>query len=59
MPHSHHHPTRGETHGHRHATHAIAGRPTFSLLRLSAWERLGGSAALLSGLWLLVIIVLL
>lgn len=28
--------------------------PTFSLLRLSVWQRLAGSAALLAALWLMV-----
>ena len=32
--------------------------PTFSLLRLSAFERLMGAAVLLAGLWLLVFVVL-
>ncbi|WP_153245847.1 hypothetical protein [Microvirga brassicacearum] len=54
MPHSHHphHDAGSNTH------HAVAGQPTFSLLRLSAWERLAGSAMLLGGLWLLVFLVL-
>jgi len=54
MPHHHHHhePSRG------HAVHAVAGQPTFSLLRLAAWERLLGSTLLLTGLWLLVFLVL-
>ncbi|MFC4174736.1 hypothetical protein ACFOYU_22230 [Microvirga sp. GCM10011540] len=50
MPHSHHH--------HDHAHRAVAAAPTFSLLRLSAWERLGGAAILLADLWLLVFWVL-
>ena len=45
MPHDHHH---------RHAPRVIAADPTFSLLRLSAWQRLAGAAVGLSGLWLLV-----
>jgi hypothetical protein len=45
MSHGHHH-----THEHR----AIASAPTFSLLRLSAWQRLAGAALVLSVLWLLV-----
>ena len=45
MPHDHHH---------RHAPRVIAAEPTFSLLRLSAWQRLAGAAVGLSGLWLLV-----
>jgi hypothetical protein len=58
MPHSHrpHHDAASNTH--HHAVHAVAGQPTFSLLRLSAWERLAGSAMLLGGLWLLVFLVL-
>ena len=48
MPHSHHH------HEHR----AIAAAPTFSLLRLSAWGRLAGAAAILGALWLLVFLVM-
>jgi len=32
----------------------MAATPTFSLLRLSAWQRLAGAAALLGGLWLMV-----
>jgi hypothetical protein len=38
--------------------HAVAGKPTFSLLRVSAAERLLGSALLIGGLWLLVFLVL-
>ncbi|HLM41371.1 MAG TPA: hypothetical protein VK434_17490 [Microvirga sp.] len=45
MPHDHHH---------RHAPRVIAAEPTFSLLRLSAWQRLAGAAVGLGGLWLLV-----
>ena len=44
MPHAHHH----------HAHRAVAARPTFSLLRLSAWQRLAGAAVAVGGLWLLV-----
>jgi hypothetical protein len=43
---------------HHHAPRAIAAAPTFSLLRLSAWERLAGAAVILGGLWLLVFLVL-
>jgi hypothetical protein len=50
MAHHHHH--------HHHAPRAVAAAPTFSLLRLSAWERLAGAGLLLSGLWLLVFLVL-
>jgi hypothetical protein len=48
MAHRHHH----------HAPRAIAAAPTFSLLRLSAWERLAGAGILLAGLWLLILLVL-
>jgi hypothetical protein len=54
--HHHHHADDAPAHG--HAVHAVAGPPTFSLLRLSAVERLLGSALLLGGLWLLVFLVL-
>ena len=50
MPHSHQQ--------HQHASHAIAGKPTFSLLRLAAWQRVAGTAVILLGLWLLVLAVL-
>jgi len=45
-------------HHHDHAPRAIATAPTFSLLRLSAWDRLAGAGLVLSGLWLLVFLVL-
>jgi len=45
-------------HHHHHAPRAIAAAPTFSLLRLSAWERLAGAGILLAGLWLLILLVL-
>jgi hypothetical protein len=45
MPHDHHH---------HHAPRVIAAEPTFSLLRLSAGQRLAGAGVGLSGLWLLV-----
>jgi hypothetical protein len=48
MPHSHHH----------HAHRAVAAAPTFSLLRLSALERMAGAVVVLGGLWLLVFLVL-
>lgn len=48
MPHDHHH----------HAPRAVATDPTFSLLRLSVWERVAGAAVALSGLWLLVFLVM-
>jgi hypothetical protein len=47
MSHSHHH------HAHKHR--AVAATPTFSLLRLSVGQRLAGSAAVLAGLWLMVL----
>ena len=43
---------------HRHAHRAIAATPTFSLLRLSAWQRLTGAVFVLGALWLLVLMVL-
>lgn len=43
---------------HHHAPHAVASDPTFSLLRLSAWQRLVGAGAVLGVLWLLVLLVL-
>ncbi|MBM6594897.1 hypothetical protein [Microvirga pudoricolor] len=43
---------------HPHRTHAVAAAPTFSLLRLSAWERLAGASVLLGALWVLVLLVL-
>jgi hypothetical protein len=49
MPKHHHHDGR---------SHASAATPTFSLLRLSAAERLAGSGVVLAGLWLLVYAVL-
>ena len=45
-------------HHHDHAPRAIAAAPTFSLLRLSALERLAGAGLVLGGLWLLVFLVL-
>jgi hypothetical protein len=48
MSHDHHH----------HAPRAIAAAPTFSLLRMSAWERLTGAGILLGVLWLLILMVL-
>ncbi|MBB4041033.1 hypothetical protein GGR34_002696 [Microvirga flocculans] len=49
MSHDHHH-----HHHHAHGHRAMAAAPTFSLLRLSAGQRLAGAAVLLLGLWLLV-----
>ncbi|HEV2604201.1 MAG TPA: hypothetical protein VGU24_11125 [Microvirga sp.] len=45
-------------HTHDHAPHARAARPTLSLLRLSAGERLLGVAGVILGLWALVWLVL-
>ncbi|WP_165820110.1 hypothetical protein [Microvirga sp. KLBC 81] len=53
MSHSHHH---GHHHGHEHR--ALAAAPTFSLLRLSVWQRLAGAAVLLGALWLMVLQVM-
>ncbi len=39
---------------HNHEHRAIAAAPTFSLLRLSIWQRLAGAAVGLGVLWLLV-----
>jgi hypothetical protein len=50
MSHGHHH--------HHHAHRAIAAAPTFSLLRLSVAQRVAGSAAILAGLWLMVLSVM-
>ena len=50
MSHGHHH----HTHTHAHEHRAIAAAPTFSLLRLSAGQRLAGAAFILLALWLLV-----
>jgi hypothetical protein len=58
MSHSHHH---GHHHGHEHRVHehrVLAADPTFSLLRLSVWQRLAGAAVLLSALWLVVLQVM-
>jgi hypothetical protein len=62
--HHHGHEHHGHGHsGHEHRTHehrdhelrALAAAPTFSLLRLSVWQRLTGAAALLASLWLMVL----
>ena len=53
MSHGHHHHPAHEHHAHAHR--AIAAAPTFSLLRLSVGQRLAGSAAILAGLWLMVL----
>jgi hypothetical protein len=58
MSHSHHH----HGHGHEHRVHdqrghghrVLAAAPTFSLLRLSVWQRLAGAAVLLGALWLMI-----
>jgi hypothetical protein len=47
-----------DQHHHSHRHHASAAAPTFSLLRLSAAERLIGSGVILAVLWLLVYAVL-
>lgn len=53
-PHEHHH----HHHAGHHAPHAVAAAPTFSLLRLSALERMAGAGLMLAVLWLLVLLVL-
>jgi hypothetical protein len=56
MSHGHHHHAH-ERHSHEHHAHehrAIAAAPTFSLLRLSAGQRIAGAAVVLLVLWLLV-----
>jgi hypothetical protein len=46
-------------HQHHHVqSHATAASPTFSLLRLSAGQRLAGAGIVLAGLWCLVLMVL-
>jgi hypothetical protein len=45
--HAHHH---GHSHGHDH-THRVAMKPPFSLLRMSAVERIGAAAVLVVLLW--------
>ncbi len=45
-------------HGHDHARHAAATRPTLSLLRLSAGQRLLGVAGMIALLWALVWLIL-
>ena len=50
MPHDHHH--------HHHEHRAVAAAPTFSLLRLSVWQRLAGTGLALGVLWLLVFAVM-
>ena len=40
MPRDHHHHHGAHAHARHHAHRAVAGQPTFSLLRLSALERL-------------------
>ncbi len=51
MPHDHHHPYKEH-----HEPHARGPRPAlrWSLLRISAGQRLGGAAGLLGLLWLCV-----
>ncbi len=48
IPHAHTH--HGHLHGHAH-THRAAMTPSFSLLRLSAVERIGSAAVLVLLLW--------
>ena len=45
-------------HHHDHGHRAVAAAPTFSLLRLSIWQRLAGAAIALGVLWLMVLQVL-
>jgi hypothetical protein len=45
-------------HHHHHAPRVVAAEPTFSLLRLSVWERLTGAGLALGALWLMVFLVL-
>lgn len=52
--HSHHH-----HHGHGHSHGRVAHAPAWSLLRLSALERLGLAGGLVALLWLAVIAVML
>ena len=57
MSHSRH----GHHHSHEHRSHqprVIAADPTFSLLRLSIWQRLAGAGIALAVLWLLVLQVM-
>lgn len=71
MSHSHSHDHHGHQHGHGHHAHEhpahghhphehgpLAAAPTFSLLRLSVWQRLAGAALLLSVLWLMILRVM-
>ncbi|WP_194164614.1 hypothetical protein [Microvirga thermotolerans] len=53
-----HHDHRHEPRVSAHAPHAVAAAPTFSLLRLSAGQRAAGAGLLLTGLWLLVLLVM-
>ncbi len=43
-----------DLHSHGKATPRLSAAPGFSLLRLSAFARLGGALALVAGLWALV-----
>ena len=47
-----------EMHDPTRTAHAVADRPTLSLLRLSAVQRLAGAALVLALLWLAVVAVL-
>ncbi|MCG7394428.1 hypothetical protein MHY87_16105 [Microvirga sp. ACRRW] len=55
MSHSHSH-SHGHQHGHEHRP--LAAAPTFSLLRLSVWQRLVGASVVLAALWLMVLKVM-
>jgi hypothetical protein len=44
-----------DRHEHGHAPRPAADKPTMSLLRLSAWQRLAGAGLILAVLWLTVV----
>ncbi len=54
MPHDHSHARHQHHKGHDHPAHGPRPGLRWSLLRLSAGQRLGGAAALLGLLWLCV-----
>lgn len=55
MPHDHHHTHEGPHEApHEHAAHGHRPALRWSLLRVSAGQRLGGAAALLGLLWICV-----
>jgi len=54
MPHDHSHAHHQEHEGHDHPAHGPRPALRWSLLRISAGQRLGGAAALLGLLWLCV-----